>query len=121
MANWFLPALAGFLTGILSSWGIGGGTLLLLIMTLFLGVEPQVARGINLLYFLPTAASGLWAHRKNGYLNSAAIRSAVPAGILCALPTALFAATSDTSLLRKAFGLFLIWAGLTTLFPGRRK
>ena len=37
MKAYVLPALAGFLTGILSAWGIGGGTLLLLVMTLFLG------------------------------------------------------------------------------------
>ena len=39
MTAWLLPVLAGFCTGILSAWGVGGGTLLLLIMTLFLGVE----------------------------------------------------------------------------------
>ena len=39
MKAYVLPALAGFLTGILSAWGIGGGTLLLLVMTLFLGVD----------------------------------------------------------------------------------
>lgn len=119
MANWFFPALAGFLTGILSSWGIGGGTLLLLIMTLFLGVEPQVAQGINLVYFLPTAATSLLAHRSSGYLDRAAIRTAVPVGLLCALPAALMATGTDTALLRRGFGLFLLWAGLTTLFPGK--
>ena len=52
MTEWFLPALCGLLTGILSSWGIGGGTLLLLCMTLLFGVEQQTAQAINLLYFL---------------------------------------------------------------------
>ena len=56
MKDYFLPALAGFLTGILYAWGIGGGTLLLLVMTLFLGVDQLTAQGITLLYFLPTAA-----------------------------------------------------------------
>ena len=55
MTDWLLPALAGFGTGILSAWGVGGGTLLLLLMTLFLGVDQTQAQGINLLYFLPTA------------------------------------------------------------------
>ena len=36
MREYVLPALAGFFTGILSAWGIGGGTLLLLVMSLFL-------------------------------------------------------------------------------------
>lgn len=47
MTDWLLPALAGFGTGILSAWGVGGGTLLLLLMTLFLGVDQTQAQGIN--------------------------------------------------------------------------
>ena len=66
MKVWLIPLLAGFGTGILSAWGVGGGTLLLLIMTLFLGVDQQAAQGINLLYFLPTAALALVSHGKNG-------------------------------------------------------
>lgn len=34
---WLLPLAVGFATGILSAWGVGGGTLLLLCMTLLLG------------------------------------------------------------------------------------
>ena len=69
MTDWLLPALAGFGAGILSAWGVGGGTLLLLLMTLFLGVDQTQAQGINLLYFLPTAGMSLLEHRKNGYLD----------------------------------------------------
>ena len=38
MREWLLPLAVGFGAGILSSWGIGGGTLLLLVMTLLLDV-----------------------------------------------------------------------------------
>ena len=62
MRDWLLPLAAGFSTGILSAWGVGGGTLLLLIMTLFLGVDHTTAQGINLLYFLPTAGVSLFFH-----------------------------------------------------------
>ena len=60
MTAWLLRALCGLLTGILSAWGIGGGTLLLLCMTLFFGVEQRTAQAINLLYFLPTAGMSLF-------------------------------------------------------------
>lgn len=111
MGEWLLPALAGFGTGILSSWGIGGGTLLLLLMTLFLGVEQPQAQGINLLYFLPTAGVSLLEHRKNGYLDRAALRAAIPLGTLSALGAAWAATVLEIALLRKLFGVFLLWAG----------
>ena len=79
MTDWLFPALCGLLTGILSSWGVGGGTLLLLCMTLFFGVEQRTAQAINLLYFLPTAGISLFAHRKNGYLDKAVLCAAIPA------------------------------------------
>jgi len=85
MTDWLLPALAGFGTGILSAWGVGGGTLLLLLMTLFLGVDQTQAQGINLLYFLPTAGISLLEHRKNGYLDREVMRAAIPLGTLAAL------------------------------------
>ena len=88
MTDWLFPALCGLLTGILSSWGVGGGTLLLLCMTLFFGVEQRTAQAINLLYFLPTAGISLFAHRKNGYLDKAVLRAAIPTGTLCALAAA---------------------------------
>ena len=39
MTDWLLPALAGFGTGILSAWGVGGGTLPLLPKTLPLDAD----------------------------------------------------------------------------------
>ena len=110
-----LPLLAGCATGILSAWGVGGGTLLLLIMTLFLGVDQTAAQGINLLYFLPTAALGLLSHRKNGLLDAKLIRAAVPWGMLCAAAGAWLATHVDATLLRRPFGVFLLLAGLLTL------
>ena len=73
-----MPLLAGVGCGVLSAWGIGGGTLLLLVMTLVFGVDQTAAQGINLLYFLPTAAMGLIWHRQNGLLDKAVLRRIVP-------------------------------------------
>lgn len=116
MTTWVLPLAVGLGTGILSSWGVGGGTLLLLIMTLFLNVDPTLAQGINLLYFLPTAATGLFYHHKNGLLEKSAIKSAIPWGIAAAIAGAVIATAIDTDILRRPFGIYLIVMGLITLF-----
>ena len=121
MRDWLLPLLAGFGTGILSAWGVGGGTLLLLIMTLFLGVDHTAAQGINLLYFLPTAGVSLFFHRKNGLLDKAAIRQAVPAGLVTAAAAVWLATTVDVEILRKPFGVFLLFTGVITLRQTKRK
>lgn len=116
MKEWIIPALVGVGTGILSAWGVGGGTLLLLIMTLFLDVEQHTAQTINLLYFLPTAAMGLIYHKKSNVLEKDVIRAAVPWGVLAAAAGALLAGVVETGLIRKVFGVYLLLAAANTLF-----
>ena len=115
-----LSYLAAFAAGLCGAMGFGSGTVLLLYLTTVLALDQQTAQGINLLYFLPTAAVSLLFHRKNGYLDSALLRTAIPFGLLAALPAAYLATTLDVSLLRRPFGLFLLYAGIQMLFPARR-
>lgn len=110
MTQWLLPILLGFGAGVLSAWGIGGGTILLLCMTLFLGVEQKTAQGINLLYFLPTAAASLLAQRKRGYIDRKALPRLIPFAMLAAGCAAYFAASVDITFLKPAFGIFLLAA-----------
>lgn len=121
MTAWVLPLLVGTATGILSAWGVGGGTLLLLVMTLFLGVDQRMAQGINLLYFLPTAGAGLLFHRKTGMLDRQALRQAIPWGVVTAALGAWAATAMDTAVLRKPFGVYLLVMGVLTLVKKTEK
>ncbi len=118
MVDWLVPFLAAAATGALSSWGVGGGTLLLVCMTLFLGVSQREAQAVNLLFFLPTAGISLLFHRKNGYLDKDTWRDAAPLGTAAALAGALAAMAVDVSLLRKPFGIFLLYGGASMLASG---
>ena len=121
MRDVLLPLLCGLGTGVLSAWGVGGGTLLLLCMTLFLGVDQREAQAINLLFFLPTAASGLVIHRKNGYLDGPTAKTAALPGVLGALAGSLAALAMDPEVLRAPFGAFLLWAGGSLLWKTLRR
>ena len=116
MRTWLLPMAFGFATGILSAWGVGGGTLLLLCMTLFLGVEQREAQAINLLFFLPTAGVSLIFRAKNGYLDGPVWRRAAIPGAAVPLAAALLALRWDPRLLRIPFGVFLLYAGASLLW-----
>lgn len=116
MKEWILPLLVGAATGVLSGFGVGGGSLLLIYMTTFAGVPQTLAQGVNLLYFLPTAATALPAHLKNGYVEKGALLPAIAAGLVCSALTAWAATALDVEVLRKCFGGFLILIGLRELF-----
>lgn len=114
--SWLVPILLGTVTGVLSAFGVGGGSLLLIWLTAFAGVSQQAAQGINLLYFLPAAAAALPAHHKNGLLDRRVILPAVLAGLAAAGLAAWVSNGLDTGILRKLFGVFLLYIGVTQLF-----
>ena len=116
MTDWILPFLCGLGASILSAWGVGGGTLLLLVMTLFLDIDQRTAQGINLLFFLPAAASALVCHARSGYLDRPTLKNAIPVALAAALAGAWIATGLDVELLHRCFGGFLIVVGLRELF-----
>ena len=90
-------------------------------MTLFLGVDHTTAQGINLLYFLPTAGVSLFFHRRNGLLDKTAIRRCVPAGLVTAAAAAWLATAVDVEILRRPFGVFLLFTAGMTLRQTKKK
>lgn len=116
-----ISGLAGLICGVFSGLGIGGGTLLMVWMTAVVGLEQQTAQGINLLYFLPTAACALFFHIKNRLIRWRVVLPAILCGCLTAVGAAFLATGIDTGLLRKLFGGFLILVGIRELFTAQRR
>lgn len=65
----FWLILVGLLGGVFGGMGMGGGTLLIPALTIFLKVSQHSAQAINLVSFLPMAIICLIIHAKNGYLK----------------------------------------------------
>ena len=121
MSGWVIALLAGAAPGVLSGFGVGGGTLLLIYMTSIAGLDQNLAQGINLLYFLPTAATALVYHAKNGYLKKEAALPAILCGLAGTALAAWLATSLDVEILRKCFGVFLLFVGLHELFRKKAK
>ena len=115
--SWLLAFACGLGAGILSAWGVGGGTLLLLVMTLLLDVDQRTAQGINLLYFLPTAASALACHFRNGYVRRDVWKTAACAAVPAAVLGAWLATGVAAAALRRPFGVYLLLSGAALLWP----
>ena len=90
--------------GLLSGLGIGGGTLLMVWMTGVAALPQQTAQGINLLYFLPSAACALFFHIRNRLIRWDIVLPAALGGCVTAAIAAWIATGLDVSLLRRLFG-----------------
>ena len=115
VTQWIVPLAVGAATGVLSGCGVGGGTLLLVYLTVFAGVDQHQAQGINLLYFLPAAALALPAHWKGGHVAKPVLLPAIGAGLVLAGAAAWMATALDVGLLRRCFGAFLAAVGIWEL------
>ncbi len=110
-----LSLIIGTLTGIISGFGIGGGSLLVLYLTAFGGVAQYPAGGINLVYFIGCAPAALVGHIRQKNIVWQAVLWCSIAGIAVAIPTSLLAADMDTNLLRRLFGGLLLYIGVKEL------
>lgn len=116
--------LAGLLAGIVSGMGIGGGAILIPVILWVTDVTQQQAQGVNLLYFLPTAAVALVTHVKNGSVETPVAKSLIWTGLLGAAAGALLALWLEGELLRKLFGGFslpLVWQSSIKAEKGRQQ
>lgn len=105
-----------FLASLLGAMGLGGGSLLLLALSLASPLPQRQAAALNLLLFLPTAGLALLFHRKNKLLRWGELRRLLPGGILGALLGSALALGLDSALLKKAFALFLLVSSGRELF-----
>ena len=106
----------GLATGVISGFGIGGGSLLLLYLTGMEGLAQYMAGGVNLLYFLFCAPAALISHIKNKLIEKRAVIFCTAAGVATSVGAALLASMLDTGFLRRAFGILLIYIGVRELF-----
>lgn len=110
-----LPILAGLVTGILSGFGIGGGSLLMLYLTLVEHLPQAAAAGVNLLYFICCAPAALISHIKNRLVEQRAVVWCTLAGLPTTAAASLLAGATDVSLLRRLFGVLLLYIGIKEL------
>jgi len=104
--------LFGLIGGALGGMGMGGGTLLIPLLTFFLAVNQLQAQAVNLLVFLPMAAVALFIHWRNRMLETKGVLWIVVPGIFSTILFSYLASLVDTSILRRVFGGFLILIAL---------
>lgn len=121
LESYFAAVIAGIVLGFLAGIGVGGGSLLILWLTLVLNMEHNTARIINLLFFIPTALIASFFRRKQKTLHLNKILPAMLAGCLSAAIFAIFGKYLDVSVLKKFFGGLLLITGLRELFYRPRK
>ncbi len=116
--------LASIISGAIGGMGIGGGVILIPVLTGFFDISQKNAQFINLLYFVPVALCALIIHIRRRQVDMKTGIFMALGGILGALPGSFAAQKISVEILRKLFGFFLFVIGVTRLKKskqGRKK
>ncbi len=108
MIHYILLSIAGIFSGVLGGMGMGGGTLLIPLLTLFFGFNQRLAQGINLISFSVMAIFVLIIHIKNKLVD---VKVAIGFFLLALVTTILGAVLANiikAHYLRILYGSLLI-------------
>ncbi len=111
----------GAITGILSGFGIGGGSLLILWLTMMEHLPQYTAAGINLLYFLCCAPTALVSHIRHHLIQKKIADCCILAGCLASPLASVAAGLLPMDWLRRGFGILLLILGFRELFSRSAK
>lgn len=111
-----MEIIIGTLSGIAASMGFGGGFILIIYLTVFVGVDQITAQGINLLFFLPIAFVSLIIHHKNKFVQWKKLIYLIPGGLLGILVGVWISSHINVDFLQKMFAYLLIFVGVKEIF-----
>ena len=103
-----LEIVTGTISGIISGIGMGGGTILIVLLVYALGINQHVAQASNLIFFIPTAIISVIINIKQKLLDLKTGIIVGVSGILGAIIGALISKNINDNLLKKIFGIFLV-------------
>ena len=112
MMDWICLGIAGLVSGVVGGMGMGGGTLLIPILSIFLGFAQKDAQGINLLVFIPMSIVALIVHIKNKLVDFRVGIPIVLIGVVFSVVGSMIANKLSNNNLRTYFGVFLLLVGV---------
>ena len=115
---WYV--VAGVLSGVLGGMGMGGGTILIPLLSIFYSVNQHSAQAVNLVSFIPMSVVALIIHLKNKLVDFKKVLWVILPGVLTCILGCYLARAISSQLLKRFFGGFLLLLSIFQLISGLR-
>lgn len=116
MIKIILLAVSGIAAGILGGMGMGGGTILIPLLTIFFNVGQKEAQAINLVSFIPMAIVSLAIHIKNKRVKKEGLLWIIVPAVLTSVGGGFAAQAVNGEVLKRIFGGFLLLLSVVQFF-----
>lgn len=104
--------LIGIISGIVTGMGMGGGSVLILFLTMFMAVNQHSAQAANLIFFIPTSISAIYVYFKNKNVDTKIGVKLLYTVIIGAIGGAYLTKFIESASLKKYFGIFILLVGI---------
>ena len=98
----------GIVSGTIAALGMGGGTILIMLLNFFTKLNQHFIQGINLIFFIPTAIVAIYLNIKNKLIDYKISSIIIISGIIGAVVGANISFKINSQNLKKYFGYFLL-------------
>ena len=99
--------LIGTISGFISGMGMGGGTILILCLSMFMNIEQHIAQATNLVFFIPTSIIAIVTNIKQKNIDFKVGIPIAISGIIGAIIGAFYVSKTNVKDLKKYFGVFI--------------
>ena len=113
---YFSLVLAGIAGGLIGGMGMGGGTLLIPILTFLFDIAQKNAQAINLICFVPMAIIALIIHTKNNLVKFEGLLPLVISAVVSSVGAVFLLKLVKSDLQTKLFGGFLILLAISRFY-----
>ena len=106
----------GILSGLTTSWGLGGGALLIPLLVNFIGIDQHIAQATNLIFFIPTALCSVIVNSKNKLVKYKLALQVIIYGIIGTIIGSIISNKLNKIFLRKIFGILLLIIAIMEMY-----
>lgn len=103
-----LEVLIGIVSGTVTGIGMGGGTILILLLTILLNYNQKTAQATNLIFFIPTSIVSIILNLKEKNINLKLAIILTVSGIIGSAIGSVIAINIEVDKLKRYFAIFLI-------------
>lgn len=108
--------LFGLISGIVAALGMGGGTILILLLGIFTNLKQHLIQGTNLIFFIPTSIVAIYMNIKHKTIDYKLALSIIISGIIGAIVGCNLSFKIENNTLKKYFGFFLLFIAFFEIF-----
>lgn len=100
--------LIGTISGTVAALGMGGGTVLILLLGMFTNMNQHLIQGTNLIFFIPTSITAIYMNIRNKTIDYKISKVVIFSGIIGAFVGSRLSFKFESNDLKKYFGIFLL-------------